>query len=152
MYYMIVQNGGGWMDDRLAIVLAHYFFFFSSRRRHTRLQGDWSSDVCSSDLPKTATANKSTKSRSGQPSSPPIKLRLATPSAPFLKLTASARESTATPSSVRTIRSRSRESTGWQSVARASALKLLQRPIRSASQFCIWVITTWRLASNPSKN
>src|SRR5205807_3144777 len=24
--------------------------FFSSRRRHTRLQGDWSSDVCSSDL------------------------------------------------------------------------------------------------------
>src|SRR5256885_5814810 len=28
----------------------YYFFFFSSRRRHTRLQGDWSSDVCSSDL------------------------------------------------------------------------------------------------------
>src|SRR2546426_6597008 len=27
-----------------------YFFFFSSRRRHTRLQGDWSSDLCSSDL------------------------------------------------------------------------------------------------------
>src|SRR5574341_1219649 len=26
-------------------------FFFSSRRRHTRLVGDWSSDVCSSDLP-----------------------------------------------------------------------------------------------------
>src|SRR5256885_13167413 len=26
-------------------------FFVSSRRRHTRLQGDWSSDVCSSDLP-----------------------------------------------------------------------------------------------------
>src|SRR5205807_6747509 len=25
---------------------------FSSRRRHTRLQGDWSSDVCSSDLMK----------------------------------------------------------------------------------------------------
>src|SRR5256885_5906319 len=25
-------------------------FLFSSRRRHTRLQGDWSSDVCSSDL------------------------------------------------------------------------------------------------------
>src|ERR1039457_2210000 len=24
--------------------------FFSSRRLHTRLQGDWSSDVCSSDL------------------------------------------------------------------------------------------------------
>src|SRR6266850_7836239 len=30
--------------------ILNYFFFFSSRRRHTRLQGDWSSDVCSSDL------------------------------------------------------------------------------------------------------
>src|SRR5437762_12957194 len=28
-----------------------YCFFFSSRRRHTRYIGDWSSDVCSSDLP-----------------------------------------------------------------------------------------------------
>ena len=27
-----------------------YLFFFSSRRRHTRYIGDWSSDVCSSDL------------------------------------------------------------------------------------------------------
>src|SRR5437867_13157798 len=27
-------------------------FFFSSRRRHTRSYGDWSSDVCSSDLEK----------------------------------------------------------------------------------------------------
>src|SRR6266850_5483063 len=30
--------------------LCSFVFFFSSRRRHTRLQGDWSSDVCSSDL------------------------------------------------------------------------------------------------------
>src|SRR5215510_16489914 len=28
-----------------------FFFFFSSRRRHTRWPRDWSSDVCSSDLP-----------------------------------------------------------------------------------------------------
>src|SRR5207237_7255590 len=28
-----------------------YYFFFSSRRRHTRFKCDWSSDVCSSDLP-----------------------------------------------------------------------------------------------------
>src|SRR5206468_4807233 len=28
-----------------------WFFFFSSRRRHTRSDRDWSSDVCSSDLP-----------------------------------------------------------------------------------------------------
>src|SRR5256885_8131401 len=33
------------------------FFFFSSRRRHTRLQGDWSSDVCSSDLLVTITVS-----------------------------------------------------------------------------------------------
>src|SRR5439155_10332039 len=30
-----------------------FFFFFSSRRRHTRWPRDWSSDVCSSDLPVT---------------------------------------------------------------------------------------------------
>src|SRR6266480_7944162 len=29
----------------------YIFFFFSSRRRHTRLTCNWSSDVCSSDLP-----------------------------------------------------------------------------------------------------
>src|SRR5438067_4623921 len=28
-----------------------FFFFFSSRRRHTRSKRDWSSDVCSSNLP-----------------------------------------------------------------------------------------------------
>src|SRR5437867_10002174 len=32
---------------RIIVVI---FFFFSSRRRHTRSYGDWSSDVCSSDL------------------------------------------------------------------------------------------------------
>src|SRR5205807_4949338 len=35
-----------------------FFFFFSSRRRHTRLQGDWSSDVCSSDLSRRAPATE----------------------------------------------------------------------------------------------
>src|SRR5688500_20022016 len=35
------------MESRLMKI---FVFFFSSRRRHTRLQGDWSSDVCSSDL------------------------------------------------------------------------------------------------------
>src|SRR5436189_4427443 len=32
------------------MVHLYNFFFFSSRRRHTRYIGDWSSDVCSSDL------------------------------------------------------------------------------------------------------
>src|SRR6266516_5786187 len=31
-----------------------FLFFFSSRRRHTRSYGDWSSDVCSSDLTSLA--------------------------------------------------------------------------------------------------
>src|SRR5205807_5263978 len=35
------------------------FFFFSSRRRHTRLQGDWSSDVCSSDLARVVVGARS---------------------------------------------------------------------------------------------
>src|SRR5215467_10860093 len=34
------------------------FFFFSSRRRHTRLQGDWSSDVCSSDLSRSRRSSR----------------------------------------------------------------------------------------------
>src|SRR6266487_6328543 len=36
--------------SRSAPILDHCVFFFSSRRRHTRWTGDWSSDVCSSDL------------------------------------------------------------------------------------------------------
>src|SRR5690348_11166371 len=34
-----------WSTGRVEVI-----FFFSSRRRHTRWTGDWSSDVCSSDL------------------------------------------------------------------------------------------------------
>src|SRR5207248_4354193 len=50
------------------------FFFFSSRRRHTRSYGDWSSDVCSSDLkgranmlPKNNTAVQSPRLVLGTP-------------------------------------------------------------------------------------
>src|SRR5437879_13718932 len=35
----------------MLLFLFFFIFFFSSRRRHTRYIGDWSSDVCSSDLP-----------------------------------------------------------------------------------------------------
>src|SRR5256885_10567729 len=44
-----------------------YCFFFSSRRRHTRLQGDWSSDVCSSDLQCTKRARGSAASSASIP-------------------------------------------------------------------------------------
>src|ERR1039457_5758363 len=45
------MNGEVVGEDRYQL-----FFFFSSRRRHTRLQGDWCSDVCSSDLSSTGDA------------------------------------------------------------------------------------------------
>src|SRR2546426_11274445 len=48
-------------------VLYIFFFFFSSRRRHTRLQGDWSSDVCSSDLYFASLKRAKRLERSGQP-------------------------------------------------------------------------------------
>src|SRR5256885_11321448 len=45
---------------RLSVSLSYMlYFFFSSRRRHTRLQGDWSSDVCSSDLSQSLTSLES---------------------------------------------------------------------------------------------
>src|SRR5256885_5544870 len=47
-----VRSGGRVLEMLLRLCL--YIFFFSSRRRHTRLQGDWSSDVCSSDLEREA--------------------------------------------------------------------------------------------------
>src|SRR6266487_5965935 len=38
------------MVDYTRTLVGLSWFFFSSRRRHTRWTGDWSSDVCSSDL------------------------------------------------------------------------------------------------------
>src|SRR2546426_7199155 len=46
------------------------FFFFSSRRRHTRLQGDWSSDVCSSDLVRRGTDGPGIARSRGGPARP----------------------------------------------------------------------------------
>src|SRR5437867_10765979 len=40
----LISSAGAYIDG------TDPFFFFSSRRRHTRSYGDWSSDVCSSDL------------------------------------------------------------------------------------------------------
>src|SRR5256885_8245944 len=47
-----------------------FFFFFSSRRRHTRLQGDWSSDVCSSDLSTPSITNTPAPARRSVKSQP----------------------------------------------------------------------------------
>src|SRR5690606_39960742 len=37
-------------------LVTQHMFFFSIRRRHTSFSRDWSSDVCSSDLPTTKKA------------------------------------------------------------------------------------------------
>src|SRR5256886_7584215 len=42
---------GGAVGGQLSKTVDSYDLFFSSRRRHTRFDCDWSSDVCSSDLP-----------------------------------------------------------------------------------------------------
>src|SRR5205814_5806394 len=42
-----------------------FYFFFSSRRRHTRCLSDWSSDVCSSDLPAPTSADEVGKRHRG---------------------------------------------------------------------------------------
>src|SRR5256885_8517567 len=53
---MVLRVGLLWRSEIVVVVEEAceregvVYFFFSSRRRHTRLQGDWSSDVCSSDL------------------------------------------------------------------------------------------------------
>src|SRR5437763_3378532 len=51
---MPASKKGVWVVRDMTSVL----FFFSSRRRHTRYIGDWSSDVCSSDLGNSPPARK----------------------------------------------------------------------------------------------
>src|SRR5439155_15592267 len=54
-------------DRVLAILKLHPHldrpFFFSSRRRHTSWPRDWSSDVCSSDLPNSTCPRPSRRCR-----------------------------------------------------------------------------------------
>src|SRR5437762_6101040 len=45
------------------MVYDDFYFFFSSRRRHTRYIGDWSSDVCSSDLRRAGGAEAADRLR-----------------------------------------------------------------------------------------
>src|SRR5256885_11413885 len=52
VYEAIARGEHAWWLGGMTGVVC---FFFSSRRRHTRLQGDWSSDVCSSDLSSRVT-------------------------------------------------------------------------------------------------
>src|SRR5256884_2244416 len=54
-------------------------FFFSSRRRHTRCSRDWSSDVCSSDLPGRPSIRHSTPTSRGsrEPQDPGMPLTYA---------------------------------------------------------------------------
>src|SRR6266850_2084110 len=60
---IVFQVGLVWCGIRECPVIRRSIvtFFFSSRRRHTRLQGDWSSDVCSSDLPINKRGQRNTE-------------------------------------------------------------------------------------------
>src|SRR5437762_13399207 len=49
-------------------------FFFSSRRRHTRYIGDWSSDVCSSDLLEKRREADSGSSMPGATATPDVEV------------------------------------------------------------------------------
>src|SRR6266487_3368288 len=64
------QQGEDVLIQAHALTLRSFGFFFSSRRRHTRWTGDWSSDVCSSDL--CPRANKSYSDCAGSRRSPSI--------------------------------------------------------------------------------
>src|SRR5258707_3033799 len=66
LHAAVVRSGVGYAtasncrdDDTVSIPSLDRFFFFTSRRRHTRYGRDWSSDVCSSDLPPTTTPTAS---------------------------------------------------------------------------------------------
>src|SRR5688500_6009242 len=61
-FLMLHLHITAWLITYILLFLAA-FFFFSSRRRHTRLQGDWSSDVCSSDLARIAFVSEREESR-----------------------------------------------------------------------------------------
>src|SRR5256885_3322308 len=73
---------------------ASSLFFFSSRRRHTRLQGDWSSDVCSSDLGEQGAREEDPAAQRGDDPHRSVKSSSATP----LSGTTTGRASEETPS------------------------------------------------------
>src|SRR3712207_5186025 len=52
IYYLCIEC------EVILSIFLFFFFFFSSRRRHTRYWRDWSSDVCSSDLPPRKVPNR----------------------------------------------------------------------------------------------
>src|SRR2546430_3774814 len=55
-----------------------FLFFFSSRRRHTRFDCDWSSDVCSSDLPPDSPAAGGRRRGAASPARRPGRARRTT--------------------------------------------------------------------------
>src|SRR2546429_5372266 len=66
---------------RVSVVEFLKYCFFSSRRRHTRCSRDWSSDVCSSDLPDARRAALERRPPGGRGSWPPCR-RSARPTPP----------------------------------------------------------------------
>src|SRR2546430_8880136 len=74
-------GGVGWSGRFLSLL---GLFFFSSRRRHTRFDCDWSSDVCSSDLPRAAGLRAARQDIHGPGVPPRVDADAAPPAAPDL--------------------------------------------------------------------
>src|SRR3712207_1195075 len=70
IYDFAIFDSFGVLQCFVREVLSWFFFFFSSRRRHTRYWRDWSSDVCSSDLPARC-CSPWTPPRRSRPTCPP---------------------------------------------------------------------------------
>src|SRR5207248_7386109 len=89
-------------------------FFFSSRRRHTRSYGDWSSDVCSSDLASVSLTVRAGKQASspGSPAAPAtLRFAAATASSTDVSSNQSFRRTARPCVSIRRTRFRSEEHT-----------------------------------------
>src|SRR5437764_13358394 len=65
------MNRNSIIDTMFVTAMSIYMFFFSNRRRHTRYIGDWSSDVCSSDLTADLPVRSRPPGRPGRPGGRP---------------------------------------------------------------------------------
>src|ERR1035438_10599442 len=64
-----------WAAEVAEEAVVSSFFFFSSRRRHTRCLSDWSSDVCSSDLPRVEKGQRALENQVSRTSVSWLRLR-----------------------------------------------------------------------------
>src|SRR3546814_3155581 len=62
-----VGYSGFWLDDHKEVSTCEIFFFFKQKTAYEMRISDWSSDVCSSDLPNADTRDVKLEESSGKP-------------------------------------------------------------------------------------